>query len=109
MDGATLFQRFVRITLPQMKATLITLFVLQVISVFQVFYEPWIISFGGPDNASISLMMYAYLKGVAEMDIPIGAAASVILTLIIIAFTLLYYGIVGLLNKEAKGGKKHEK
>ena len=109
MDGATLFQRFVRITLPQMKATLITLFVLQVISVFQVSYEPWIISFGGPDNASISLMMYAYLKGVAEMDIPIGAAASVILTLIIIAFTLLYYGIVGLLNKEAKGGKKHEK
>ena len=102
MDGASLWQRFTKITLPQMKATLITLFVLQVISVFQVFYEPWIISSGGPDNASISLMMYAYLHGVTKMNIPVGAAASVVLTIIIVIFTLIYYGIVRLLNKEKK-------
>lgn len=108
MDGATAWQRFCHITLPSMKATLITLFVLQVISVFQVFYEPWIISNGGPKNASISLMMYAYLRGQIDGDIPLGAAAAVILTLIIVVFTLLYFGLVKLLNKEGKV-KKHAK
>lgn len=106
MDGATLWQRFFRITLPQMKATLITLFVLQIISVFQVFYEPWIISDGGPANASISMMLYAYQKGIMEFDLPMGATASVVLTLIIILFTLLYYGIVRLLNRDEKKRKR---
>lgn len=108
IDGAGAWQRFIRITLPQLKATLITLFVLQIISVFQVFYEPWIISGGGPNNASISMMMYAYIRGVTESNIPVGAAAAVVLTIIIIAFTILYYGIVRLLDKE-KRVKKHEK
>lgn len=108
IDGAGAWQRFIRITLPQLKATLITLFVLQIISVFQVFYEPWIISGGGPNNASISMMMYAYIRGVTESNIPVGAAAAVVLTIIIIAFTVLYYGIVRLLDKE-KRVKKHEK
>ncbi len=106
MDGATLWQRFFRITLPQMKATLITLFVLQIISVFQVFYEPWIISDGGPANASISMMLYAYQKGIMEFDLPMGATASVVLTLIVILFTVLYYGIVRLLNRDQKKEKR---
>lgn len=109
MDGATAWQRFLHITLPQMKATLITLFVLQVISVFQVFYEPWIISAGGPNNASISIMMYAYLKGVTEGNLPLGAAAAVILTLIIVVFTLIYYGVVRLLNRDERKVKKYAK
>lgn len=109
MDGASLWQRFVRITLPQMKGTLITLFVLQVISVFQVFYEPWIISSGGPDNASISLMLYAYNKGIIDMEIPLGAAAGVILTIIIVIFTLIYYGVLKLLNRDKRNGQKYEK
>lgn len=105
MDGANLFKRFFKITLPQMKATLITLFVLQIISVFQVFYEPWIISMGGPNNASISLMMLAYQRGVTEFNIPQGAATGVILTIIIVIFTLLYYGVIRLLNKDERKAK----
>ncbi len=106
MDGASFWQRFFKITIPQMKGTLITLFVLQIISVFQVFYEPWIISGGGPNNASYSLMLYAYQLGVTEFKIPMGAAAGVILTLIIIVFTLLYYGIVRLINRDERKAVK---
>lgn len=113
MDGATVWQRFCHVTLPQMKNTLITLFVLQVISVFQVFYEPWVITGGGPVNSSVSMMLYAYEQGVINGNVYRGAAASVILMLIIVAFTLLYYLIVYFLNRNEKamkvGRNKREK
>lgn len=43
IDGAGPLQRFLRITLPSMKGTIMTLLILQIISVFQVFYEPLVI------------------------------------------------------------------
>ena len=98
IDGASIHQRFFHITIPQMKNTLITLFVLQIISVFQVFYEPWVISGGGPINSSVSMMLYAYEQGIMNGDVNRGAAASVILMLFILVFTLIYYAIVNLLN-----------
>lgn len=107
IDGANAFQRFIRITLPQLKGTLITLLVLQIISVFQIFYEPWVISAGGPNNASISMMMYAYIRGVTESNIPLGGAACVILTLIILIFTFLYYTLVNVVNGKYKR-KRHD-
>lgn len=102
IDGASVSQRFARITLPQMKNTLITLFVLQIISVFQVFYEPWVISGGGPVNSSVSMMLYAYEQGIMRGNTYRGAAVSVILMLIIVAFTIVYYIVVDILNGNFK-------
>lgn len=101
IDGATPFQRFLRITLPQMKNTLLTLLVLQVISVFQVFYEPLVIgSKGGPVNdASMSLMLLSYLYAFEDLEVGKAAATSVILAIIIIVFTIGYFKLVKYLNK----------
>lgn len=105
IDGATPFQRFLSVTLPQMKNTLLTLLVLQIISVFQVFYEPLVIGVnGGPVNdASMSLMLLSYLYAFGdEISIGKAAATSVILSLIIIVFTIGYFKLVKVLNKGEK-------
>lgn len=95
MDGATPFQRFTRITLPQMKNTLVTLFILQIISVFQVFYEPLVIGYGGgPLDSSLSLMLLSYQYAFEDLEYAKAAASSIFLALIILAFTCLYFGIV---------------
>lgn len=100
MDGATPMQRFLRITLPQMKSTLLTLLVLQVISVFQVFYEPLVIgSMGGPNDASMSLMLLSYKYAFVDMDYAKSAACSMFLALIIILFTIGYFTLTRRLNK----------
>ncbi len=91
MDGASSTQRFFRITIPALRGTLLTLFVLQIISVFQVFYEPLVIGpNGGPLDASMSLMLLSYLYAFNDFEYGKSAATSLILALIILAFTLLY-------------------
>ena len=75
-----------------MKNTLLTLFILQIISVFQVFYEPLVIgSKGGPGNSSMTLMLQAYLYAFQDLEYAKAAATSVFLALIILVFTLIYF------------------
>ena len=104
IDGANPLQRFTRVTLPQMKSTLLTLFILQVISVFQVFYEPLVIgNWGGPVNdASMSLMLLSYSYAFRDSEFGYAAATSVILTLIIIACTILYFIVTKYLEKKGE-------
>ncbi|HBB05418.1 MAG TPA: sugar ABC transporter permease [Firmicutes bacterium] len=109
MDGANSIQRFCHVTIPALKGTLLTLFVLQIISVFQVFYEPMIIGpDGGPLNASMSLMLQSYLYAFRSTSLGFqygkSAATAMILSLIIMAFTALYSLLKNLL-RQAEGGK----
>jgi len=101
IDGLSPVKRFFKITLPQMKSTLLTLLILQIISVFQVFYEPLVIGeYGGPNNASMSLMLLSYKYAFVDLKFPKAAATSVILSIIIIAFTIGYFALTKRLNKE---------
>ena len=104
IDGATPVQRFLNITLPQMKNTLLTLLILQIISVFQVFYEPMVIgSWGGPVNdASMSLMLLSYMYAFHDFEYAYAAASSMVLSLIIIVFTIGYFALLKYLNKGEK-------
>lgn len=104
IDGATPIQRFLNITLPQMKNTLLTLLILQIISVFQVFYEPMVIgSWGGPVNdASMSLMLLSYMYAFHDFEYAYAAASSMVLSLIIIIFTIGYFALLKYLNKGEK-------
>ncbi len=108
MDGASSVQRFAKITIPALRGTLITLFVLQIISVFQVFYEPLIIGpKGGPNNASMSLMLLSYLYAFDSTSSGFqygkSAATAIILALIIMAFTTVYSFLQKALLKKDEG------
>lgn len=101
IDGASPWQRFRKITVPSLKATLITLFVLQIISVFQVFYEPLVIGpKGGPLNASMSLLLQSYLYAFEDFEHGKSAATAMVLFLIIAVFTVAYRLLLRLLSGE---------
>ncbi len=91
LDGAKLINRVRYVTLPSIMPTIKLLFILQIISVFQVFYEPMIMTAGGPDNASISLMYLCYKYTFIDHEPGLGAACGVILAIIILAFSFLYF------------------
>ena len=65
IDGAGIWQRIIHIMIPAIKKLAGTLLILQIISVFQIMYEPMVLTKGGPDNASLSLMqlMWQYAFG----------------------------------------------
>lgn len=90
-DGASSWQRFWRITIPALRGTMLTLLVLQIISVFQVFYEPLIIGpKGGPLDSSMSLMLLSYLYAFEDFEYGKSAACAMVLGGIIILFTIGY-------------------
>ena len=110
MDGASPWQRFIKITAPSLKATLITLFVLQIISVFQVFYEPLVIGpKGGPLDSSMSLLLLSYLYAFEEFEHGKSAAVAIVLVLIIGAFTLAYRLLLRVLEDPSKKKKTKKK
>ncbi len=94
MDGAGIFKRIRHITLPAIFSLGSTMLILQIISVFQIMYEPLVLTKGGPDNASLSLMllMWRYAFG-GSMDFGRASAVAVILSAILLVFTALYSAV----------------
>lgn len=90
IDGAGIFQRIWHITLPQILSLGKTMLILQVISVFQILYEPLVLTNGGPNNKSLSLMLLVYKYAFNEYDYPRAAALSVIICIILIILSGLY-------------------
>ncbi len=91
MDGAGIIKRIRHITLPAIFNLGSTMLILQIISVFQIMYEPLVLTKGGPDNASLSLMllMWRYAFG-GSMDFGRASAVAVIVSVILLGFTVLY-------------------
>ena len=92
IDGARARHRMLYVTLPHLKPTIRMLFILQIISVFQVFYEPLVMTKGGgPNGASVSMLLLSYQYAFSSFDASASAAVGVILSIIIIALPLLYF------------------
>lgn len=91
IDGATVWQRVWHILLPAIRKLMATLLILQIISVFQIMYEPMVLTKGGPDNASLSLMqlMWQYAFG-GSMNYGKASAVAVIVTGILLVMTAIY-------------------
>ena len=90
IDGAGVRQRIWHITMPNIFNLARTLLILQIIAVFQILYEPMVMTNGGPNNASVSMMQVVYRYAFERFDYSHAAAMSVIVSIILIALTLLY-------------------
>ena len=91
IDGAGIWKRIRFITAPAIFNLASTLLILQIISIFQIMYEPLVLTKGGPDNASLSLMllMWRYAFG-GTLDFGRASAVAVIIAVILLGFTALY-------------------
>lgn len=91
IDGAGVWKRIFHVMLPAIKKLTGTLLILQIISVFQIMYEPMVLTKGGPDNASLSLMqlMWQYAFG-GSMNYGKASAVAVMVTLILLVMTAIY-------------------
>lgn len=90
IDGAGIWKRIVHVTLPNLRNLVRTLWILQVISVFQILYEPLVMTNGGPNNASISIMQLVFKYAFEKFDYPKAAAVSVIISIFLILLTVIY-------------------
>ena len=88
IDGANGWQRFWRITLPQLRPTLFTVLTLGLIGCWQVFDQIYTGTQGAPANTTLTPAYLSYQAAFSNQEWGQGAAIAFILFIIIVAFTL---------------------
>lgn len=76
IDGATRLQMFWHITLPLLRPYLMVALLLRMIFEFRAFDNVYVLTSGGPANATMTLSMYTYLASFVRFDLSLGAASS---------------------------------
>ncbi|RFA21044.1 carbohydrate ABC transporter permease [Subtercola boreus] len=89
MDGANGWQRFFRVTLPQLKPTLFTVLTLGVIGTWQVFDQIYTGTQGGPGKTTVTPAYLSYTSAFNNQQWGQGSAIAFILFVIIVVLTLL--------------------
>ncbi len=87
LDGANAWQRFRFVVVPMLGPSSFFLVVINVIYSFQVFDIVFVLTGGGPRNATTVLVTYAYDNGFVVRDQGYAATIGVVLLLVSLAFT----------------------
>jgi N,N'-diacetylchitobiose transport system permease protein len=90
LDGANEWRIYWNVTIPFLRPTLMLMTILSVIWDFNVFNQIWLISQGGPNDATNTLGVYTYTSAFVSFNIGGGAAIAVLTTLILLLFTAFY-------------------
>lgn len=91
IDGAGPFRRLINITVPLMTPTIFFNVIMNIIGSFQVFTSAFIATDGGPNNATLTLVLYLYRKGFQQFRFGYASAVSWALLVIILLFTALVF------------------
>ncbi|MEV4340971.1 sugar ABC transporter permease [Streptomyces sp. NPDC049590] len=90
LDGASLLQRVRHVTIPQTRFVILMLMLLQIMATMQVFTEPFVITGGGPENATVTVLYLIYKYAFLYNDFGGACALSVMLLVLLGAFSALY-------------------
>jgi multiple sugar transport system permease protein len=90
LDGAGIVRRIRHITIPQTRLILLVMLLLQVIATMQVFIEPYLLTGGGPDNATVSVVYLMYQYAFNFNNYGGGGALGFMLMLVLIVFSAVY-------------------
>ena len=95
IDGATFFEKLRYIVLPLVKPTTIFILVTSVIGSFQVFQNAYLMTGGGPDNATTMVGLLIFNNAFKYFEYGQASAQALILTLIIGIFTFIQFKMTG--------------
>ncbi|MGX9225493.1 carbohydrate ABC transporter permease [Streptomyces albus] len=90
LDGAGLWQRLRHVTVPQTRFVLLVLLLLQIVATMQVFTEPYVMTGGGPEDSTVTVMFLVYRYAFVYNDFGTASALSLLLLLVLAAFSALY-------------------
>lgn len=90
VDGAKGVNAFFYITLPLIKKQLMLAFLLRSIDTFKLFDKVYVMTGGGPGNATETLSMFVYKYGFRFFDLGMASAAALVMLAISLLMTLIY-------------------
>lgn len=99
-DGASRWYRFRRVTLPLMVPAIITMSMLSMIATFNSFDIIWILTQGGPNGATTTMIIDTYKTAIGSHRFGEGAARAVLICLFLSVFTFAYFRVTRRLSPE---------
>lgn len=106
VDGANLWHRFVKITLPMLTPVIFFNLVMQMIGGFMTFTQSFLITSGGPLDSTLFYAVYLYEKAFAQFQMGYASALAWILLVIVAVLTaLIFKSSSAWVYYESEGGK----
>jgi multiple sugar transport system permease protein len=100
IDGAGAWRKFASVTWPSLRNTNVLILVITTIQAFKLFTQVNILTHGGPNGATITLLQYMYETGFVAQRLGYSATTSVIFFLLVLAVFLIQRGLL-MKNQEA--------
>ena len=91
IDGAGRLAVFRHVQLPKLRGVLMIAVLLRFMDSFMIYTEPFVLTGGGPGNATTFLSQYLTQKAVGQFDLGPAAAFSLVYFLIILLFCFILY------------------
>ncbi len=95
IDGASPLQRLIQVVWPMLRSVHLTLILLGVIGALQTFALVFILTKGGPNNATQTMPTYVFLQAFQLQSMGYGAAVSIVLLLIALLSSLFQMRFLG--------------
>lgn len=89
IDGASAWQRFWHVTMPGLRQTMVFVVTVTTIAALGLFTQIDVMTQGGPENATATVMYHAIQRGVREGDIAYGSTVAVVYFVLIAGLILL--------------------
>jgi len=84
IDGANAWEKFIYITIPGLRNVMVFNFIIITIAAFQLFDQVLVMTNGGPDNATSTVVFHMFQNGFREQDIAYASTIAVVFFLIIL-------------------------
>ncbi|MFN3811201.1 MAG: carbohydrate ABC transporter permease [Roseateles asaccharophilus] len=107
IDGASKLAVFRYIQLPKLRGVLMIAVLLRFMDSFMIYTEPFVLTGGGPGNATTFLSQYLTQKAVGQFDLGPAAAFSLIYFLIILLLCFILYNWMQALGQTEKTEAAH--
>lgn len=103
IDGASAWAVFRYIQLPKLKGVLTIALLLRFMDSFMIYTEPFVLTGGGPGNATTFLSQYLTKLAIGQFDLGPAAAFSIIYFLIVLLFCFLFYTALQNVDRSKQG------
>ena len=91
IDGANGWQSFWKITMPCLSPIILFNLIMQLISSFMVFTQAFVITGGGPNDATMYYALYVYKQGINSRNMGYASAMSWVMLVIMSAITIIVF------------------
>ena len=99
VDGAGPWQSFVHVTVPALKPVIAFVVITSMIGSFQLFDLPYVLTEGGPGNASMTMVMYLYKHGFEFINLGYAATIGWALAVIIGVISIIQVRFFGVFRE----------